>query len=93
MVPAGRKPGRTRQGGCDEKSRSRIFCLLIVAVAGAWADDKVPGDVAALFQKRCAVCHKGKMPPQGLSWEPGRIAEAIDRPSAEVPELKIIDTA
>jgi mono/diheme cytochrome c family protein len=76
-----------------KKAVSVILCLLIVSVVGAWAGDKVPGDVASLFQKRCAVCHKGKMPPQGLSWEPGRIAEAIDRPSAEMPELKIIDTA
>jgi mono/diheme cytochrome c family protein len=76
-----------------KRSVSVILCLLIVAVAGAWADDKVPDDVASLFQKRCAVCHKGKMPPRGLSWEPARIAEAINKPSAEMPELKIIDTA
>ena len=76
-----------------KRAVSVILCLLIVAVVGAWAGDKIPGDVASLFQKRCAMCHKGKTPPQGLNWEPGRIAEAIDRPSAEVPELKIIDTA
>jgi mono/diheme cytochrome c family protein len=76
-----------------KRAVSIVLCLLIVAVVGAWAGDKVPGDVVSLFQKRCAACHKGKMPPQGLSWEPARIAEAIDRPSAEVPELKIIDTA
>lgn len=70
-----------------------ILGLLTVAVSSAWAAAKVPGDVASLFQKRCAVCHKGKTPPRGLSWEPARIAEAIDKPSAEVPELKIIDTA
>jgi mono/diheme cytochrome c family protein len=76
-----------------KRAVSVILCLLIVSVVGAWAGGKVPGNVASLFQKRCAVCHKGKMPPQGLSWEPGRIAEAIDRPSAEMPDLKIIDTA
>ncbi len=70
-----------------------ILGLLFVAAIGAEAADKVPGDVVSLFQKRCAVCHKGKMPPQGLSWEPSRIAEAIDRPSREVPEMKIIDPA
>jgi hypothetical protein len=70
-----------------------ILGLFFVAAIGAEAADKVPANVVSLFQKRCAVCHKGKMPPQGLSWEPARIAEAIDRPSREVPELKIIDTA
>jgi len=76
-----------------KRSVSVILCLLIVAIAGAWAGDEVPDDVVSLFQKRCAVCHKGKMPPRGLSWEPARIAEAINKPSAEMPELKIIDTA
>jgi hypothetical protein len=70
-----------------------ILCLLGVATIGAWAMDKVPGDVVSLFQKKCAVCHKGKTPPQGLSWEPTQIAAAIDRPSSEAPELKIINTA
>lgn len=76
-----------------KRAVSAIVCLLFIAVCGAWSADKVPGDVVALFQKRCAVCHKGKTPPQGLSWEPTHIAEAIDRPSREVPELKIIDSA
>jgi len=70
-----------------------ILGLLIVATAGVCAQADIPGEVVSLFQKRCAACHKGKTPPKGLSWEPGRIAEAIDRPSREVPELKIIDTA
>ena len=76
-----------------KRAASAILCLLFIAVSWAWSADKVPGDVVALFQKRCAVCHKGKTPPQGLSWEPTHIAEAIDRPSREVPELKIIDSA
>jgi len=76
-----------------KKAASAILCLLFIAVSWAWSVDKVPGDVVALFQKRCAVCHKGKTPPQGLSWEPTHITEAIDRPSREVPELKIIDSA
>ena len=46
-----------------------------------------------IFQQKCAGCHKGKTPPRGLSWEAGRIAEAVDRPSVEEPGLKIIDTA
>jgi len=76
-----------------KRAVSVILCLLLVAIVSARAGDKVPGDVVSLFQKRCAVCHKGKTPPKGLSWEPTRIAEAIDRASNEVPELKIIDTA
>jgi hypothetical protein len=76
-----------------KKAASAILGFLFIAVCGAWSADKVPGDVVALFHKRCAVCHKGKTPPQGLSWEPTHIAEAIDRPSREAPELKIIDSA
>jgi hypothetical protein len=67
--------------------------LLVLAAIGAWAEPNVPGQVVSLFQKRCAVCHRGKTPPRGLSWEPAHIAEAVDRPSREMPDLKIIDTA
>lgn len=67
--------------------------LLLAAAAGAWAEDQVPGDVVSLLHKRCAVCHKGKFPPQGLSWESTKIAAAIDASSREVPDMKIIDTA
>jgi hypothetical protein len=72
---------------------SASLALLLAATAGAWAQDKIPGDVVLLFQKRCAGCHKGKYPPQGLSWEPKKIEAAINAPSQEVPELKIIDPA
>ncbi|HMA55024.1 MAG TPA: DUF5777 family beta-barrel protein [Acidobacteriota bacterium] len=67
--------------------------LLFVASGAASAADKIPGDVVSLFQKRCTQCHKGKFPPQGLSWEPAKIAAAIDASSQEKPDLKIIDTA
>lgn len=70
-----------------------VLALLIAAVGAAPARAEVPADVAALLHKKCAVCHKGKTPPRGLSWEAGRIAEAIDRPSVEAPERKLIDTA
>jgi hypothetical protein len=76
-----------------KRAVSIFLFLLLVASAGAWAQDKIPGNVVSLLQKRCAVCHKGKVPPRGLSWEQTRIAAAIDRPSREAPELKIIDTA
>ncbi|MGZ5425339.1 MAG: hypothetical protein ACXWH4_12340 [Candidatus Aminicenantales bacterium] len=75
----------------------RILCvslvLLLAGAAGARAQDKIPGDVVSLLHKRCAVCHKGKFPPQGLSWEPAKIAAAINASSREVPDMKIIDTA
>ena len=70
-----------------------FLALLIVAAAGAWAAEEVPGEVTSLLQKRCAVCHKGKTPPQGLSWQADKVAEAIDAASREFPEMKIIDTA
>ena len=70
-----------------------FLVLLLVAAVGAWAAEKIPDEVTSLLHKRCAVCHKGKFPPQGLSWEAGKIASAIDAPSREVAEMKIIDTA
>ncbi len=70
-----------------------LMAVLVLAAGAAGAQAEVPADVAALLHKKCAVCHKGKTPPQGLSWEAGRIAEAIDRPSKEAPDLKIVDTA
>lgn len=70
-----------------------VLALLISAVGAAPARAEVPADVAALLHKKCAVCHKGKTPPRGLSWEAGRIAEAVDRPSVEAPGFKLIDTA
>lgn len=69
-----------------------LGCLAIAAAAGR-AQDKVPADVVSFFAKRCVDCHKGKFPPRGLSWEAKKIEAAIDAPSREAPELKIIDTA
>lgn len=76
-----------------KRTLSVILGLMIVAAVCAWADDGVPDNVVSLFQKRCAVCHKGKTPPQGLSFEPARIAAVIGAPSKERPDLKIIDPA
>jgi len=67
--------------------------VLIMAAMGAWAQSKIPAEVASVFAKNCADCHHGKFPPQGLSWEAKKIEAAIDAPSREVPALKIIDTA
>src|SRR5512135_90575 len=75
--------------------RTPILCfgLLCVVAAAARAPMKVPGEVVSVFSKNCVDCHKGKFPPRGLSWEAKKIEAAIDAPSREVPELKIIDTA
>jgi hypothetical protein len=69
------------------------LALLAIAAMGAWAQIKVPGEVASVFAKNCLDCHHGKFPPRGLSWEAKKIEAAIDAPSREVPSLKIIDTA
>jgi hypothetical protein len=69
-----------------------VMAVLALAAGAARARAEVPADVAKLLHKKCAVCHKGKTPPQGLSWEAGRIGEAIDRPSRESPDEKILDT-
>jgi len=70
-----------------------VLVLALAAAAGAWAQEKIPGDVVSLFQKRCVACHQGKSAVEGLSWEPAKIAAAINAPSREMPDLKIIDTA
>ncbi len=78
--------------------RIALSCGIIALVAGLSASKaagtgsaEIPEAVRTLFVKKCAVCHKGKTPPRGLSWEAGNIAAAIDAPSREVPSLKIID--
>ncbi len=76
-----------------KRTLSVVLAVLVAAAMGTRAEAKVPDEVASLLQKRCVSCHRGKTPPQGLSWERGRIAEAIDRASAQMPELMIIDTA
>jgi hypothetical protein len=53
----------------------------------------IPPDVVQVIKKHCATCHTGPNPPKGLSLIPSKIAAAIDAPSREVFELKIIDTA
>jgi len=70
-----------------------VCSILFVMSIGAPAQSAVPADVVSVFQKYCVSCHKGKTPPQGLSWEAARIAEAIDRASNEMTELLIIDSA
>jgi hypothetical protein len=76
-----------------KRTLSVLLVIMLAAAARAWAQGQIPGDVVSLFQKRCTDCHKGKNPPRGLSWEAAKIAAAVDAPSKEMPDLKIIDTA
>jgi|GEM_PF-730402 len=68
-----------------------LLAVLVVATASALSQAEVPADVVSLLQNKCAVCHQGRTAPQGLSWEPAMIVQAVDRPSREAPSLKIID--
>jgi mono/diheme cytochrome c family protein len=54
---------------------------------------EIPADVLKVFKASCASCHAGQKPPMGLSLVPGKIGAAIDAPSTEMPQLKLLDTA
>jgi mono/diheme cytochrome c family protein len=75
-----------------------IALLGVVGVAtalshiGSQGRQDIPANVLTVFQKHCVRCHTGSKPPRGLSLIPGKIAAAIDAPSAEFPALKIIDS-
>lgn len=80
-----------------KKTLILIFCVaLAVATAAALTSasirntDPVPENVKALFGQRCAGCHKGKNPPQGLNLEPANIAAALDAPSRQAPSMQLI---
>jgi hypothetical protein len=53
----------------------------------------IPANVAQTFDKQCAGCHSGLFAPKGLKLSPSKIAAAINAPSKEMPQLKLIDTA
>jgi hypothetical protein len=82
---------------------SRIALLaalgLSLFVLGGVAADiqaQAPDNIKAIVKQNCSVsgCHSGKYPAANLSFEPDKFpASVIDRPSAEVPELKIVDSA
>lgn len=75
------------------KRLSVVFTMvLLTTTLATWAAADIPDGVKTLLQKRCAVCHKGKFPPKGLNFEPANVAAVLDRPSREVPSLKIVDT-
>ena len=64
----------------------------ITALASKTEGFVLPDDVRSLFGQKCAACHKGKYPPQGLNLEPANVLASLDTPSRQVPSLKIIDT-
>ncbi len=71
--------------------------MLAGSFSGAWAarpDTPMADEVKAVFQKNCAVCHKGKFPPRNLNLEPGSLpASVVDVPSTEQADLRLVDTA
>jgi mono/diheme cytochrome c family protein len=72
-----------------------VFALAlgaITALASTTEGFVLPDDVRSLFGQKCAVCHKGKYPPQGLNLEPANVPASLDTPSRQAPSLKIIDT-
>ena len=68
-----------------------VAAVLVRASAGPQAD--IPDNIKQLFKKNCVSCHSGRKPPHGLSWEPEKVAAAIDAPSIELTSFKIIDTS
>jgi len=62
-----------------------------LSLAGSQRGRDIPANVLAVFKKNCVRCHTGPKPPKGLSLVPGKIAAVIDAPSAEVPDLRIVD--
>ena len=80
-----------------KKKACLILALLGLAGAGAVlskaavpGDRDIPADVLSVFNKNCVRCHTGPKPPKGLSLIPAKIASAIEVPSTEVPEAKLI---
>ena len=75
------------------KRNSAIAIVFFLVMAlGVWAAADVPDGVRTLVKQRCVKCHKGKFPPKGLNLEPANVAAVLDRPSKEMPSLKIVDT-
>jgi mono/diheme cytochrome c family protein len=75
-----------------KKYSAVLAASMVVLTALAWGADNVPDGVKTLAQQRCAGCHKGMFAPKGLKLDPAHIAAILDKPSQEVPTLKIVDT-
>jgi hypothetical protein len=78
----------------------KVLALVAAPVAFALsvfafpAGSSIPGPVAKVLSRNCtaAGCHSGKYPAMNLNLEsPRNIEAAVDRPSAEKPDLKVID--
>jgi mono/diheme cytochrome c family protein len=72
-----------------------VFGALISGLALAQSDQAasgIPAEVQAVFKSYCVHCHTGSAPPKGLSLIPSKSAALLDAPSAENPELRIVDT-
>ena len=63
-----------------------------LAQSGGQAAAGVPADVQTVFKNHCVRCHTGSKPPKGLSLIPSKVAAIIDAPSAEVPDLLLVNT-
>jgi mono/diheme cytochrome c family protein len=74
------------------KALAVIAASLILMVVAAQGASDVPDGVKTLIQQNCAGCHKGMFAPKGLKLDPAHIAAILDKPSQEVPGLKIVDT-
>lgn len=73
------------------RRRTVLAALLLAAAAGAWAAAEVPEGVKTLVGGKCAGCHKGRMPPAGLSLEPANLAAVVAAPSRQSPGAKIVE--
>lgn len=72
-----------------------VFYALISGLAlsqSKQAGSGIPAEVQAVFKSYCVGCHTGSAPPKGLSLIPSKSGAVLDAPSAENPELKIVDT-
>jgi mono/diheme cytochrome c family protein len=75
-----------------KKNFAVLAVSMVLLTAVAWGANDVPDGVKTLAQQRCAGCHKGMFAPKGLKLDPAHIAAILDKPSQEVPTLKIVDT-
>jgi mono/diheme cytochrome c family protein len=103
-MPSGRLPAGTSETGpakrpatFDKRKEMKrfsaiLFIVFLTTALGAWAAVDVPDGVKKLAQQKCAGCHKGMFAPKGLKLDPAHIEAILDKPSQEVPTLKIVDT-
>jgi mono/diheme cytochrome c family protein len=67
---------------------------VIAALALALEVEKaagVPPEVQKVFKSHCIRCHTGTTPPKGLSLMPDRAGSVVGAPSAEAPDLLLVN--